>query len=189
MTTSFPSRPPRTRASTRPNNSSDRGYSVLWSLAAEFDSQIDDDLTKAQKRLRDLKAKISNQSKKNFLLERDVRYLDSRIALLIQNRMQLDEEIQERLEDVDQEIGTGGLDDRKRQLYGNLFYLLQAEPRHIAALARLVSLAEIDNLLQSVMFTIYGNQYDSREEFLLLSMFQVFKCNIECIGCSIRNCY
>jgi len=39
----------------------------------------------AQKRLRELKARISAQSKKNFVLERDVRYLDSRIALLIQN--------------------------------------------------------------------------------------------------------
>lgn len=46
---------------------------------------------KAQKRLRDLKGKISAQSKKNFVLERDVRYLDSRIALLIQNRMAADE--------------------------------------------------------------------------------------------------
>lgn len=45
----------------------------------------------AQKRLRDLKSRISSQSKKNFVLERDVRYLDSRIALLIQNRMALDE--------------------------------------------------------------------------------------------------
>jgi hypothetical protein len=48
-------------------------------------------LLAAQKRLRDLKARISAQSKKNFVLERDVRYLDSRIALLIQNRMALDE--------------------------------------------------------------------------------------------------
>jgi hypothetical protein len=45
----------------------------------------------AQKRLRELKSRISTQSKKNFVLERDVRYLDSRIALLIQNRMALDE--------------------------------------------------------------------------------------------------
>jgi len=45
----------------------------------------------AQKILRDLKAKISSQSKKNFVLEKDVRYLDSRIALLIQNRMALEE--------------------------------------------------------------------------------------------------
>jgi hypothetical protein len=45
----------------------------------------------AQKHLRELKAKISSQSKKNFVLEKDVRYLDSRIALLIQNRMALEE--------------------------------------------------------------------------------------------------
>jgi len=45
----------------------------------------------AQKLLRELKAKISSQSKKNFVLEKDVRYLDSRIALLIQNRMALEE--------------------------------------------------------------------------------------------------
>jgi hypothetical protein len=35
------------------------------------------------------------------------------------------------------------------------------------------SMAEIDALLQTVMFTIYGNQYESREEHLLLTMFQV----------------
>lgn len=45
--------------------------------------------------------------------------------------------------------------------------------RHIAHLCRLVSMAEIDALLQTVMFTIYGNQYESREEHLLLTMFQV----------------
>ena len=38
-----------------------------------------------------MKGKISSQSKKNFVLEKDVRYLDSRIALLVQNRMALEE--------------------------------------------------------------------------------------------------
>jgi Ras GTPase-activating-like protein IQGAP2/3 len=52
-------------------------------------------------------------------------------------------------------------------------FLLQSEPRHIAHLCRLVTMAEIDGLLQTVMFTIYGNQYESREEHLLLTMFQV----------------
>ena len=77
-------------------------------MAAEQDVEVEDDLARgpycsyppptplhslhtAQKRLRDLKGKISVQSKKNFVLERDVRYLDSRIALLIQNRMAADE--------------------------------------------------------------------------------------------------
>lgn len=74
----------------------------LYSMAAENDTEIEDELARgqwpvrrqdplltidpaAQKRLRELKARISSQSKKNFVLERDVRYLDSRIALLIQN--------------------------------------------------------------------------------------------------------
>lgn len=59
--------------------------------AKEKDLEISDDLARAQRALRDLKGKISSQSKKNFVLEKDVRYLDSRIALLIANRMALEE--------------------------------------------------------------------------------------------------
>lgn len=157
------------------NNRNTNRYSVtaLYSMAAEQDVEVEDDLARAQKRLRELKGRISAQSKKNFVLERDVRYLDSRIALLIANRMALDEqnEVASTLEESDPSVGNA-LDDRKTQQYANLFFLLQSEPRHIAALCRLVSLAEIDTLLQTVMFTLYGNQYESREEHLLLTMFQ-----------------
>ncbi|CAN8105212.1 unnamed protein product [Discula destructiva] len=142
--------------------------------AQETDLEIEDELAKAQKILRDLKSKISSQSKKNFVLEKDVRYLDSRIALLIQNRMALEEqnEVASHLEDAtDMQEGVFP-NDEKTQRYGNLLFLLQSEPRHIAHLSRLVSMAEIDSLLQTVMFTIYGNQYESREEHLLLTMFQ-----------------
>ncbi|KAI9877313.1 MAG: glyceraldehyde-3-phosphate dehydrogenase 1 [Pleopsidium flavum] len=148
---------------------------VYMSMSAkEKDLEIDDDLAKAQKTLRDLKAKISSQSKKNFVLEKDVRYLDSRIALLIQNRMALEEqnEVANHLEDA-ADLQEGFFpNDEKTQIYGNLLFLLQSEPRHIAHLCRLVTMAEIDSLLQTVMFTIYGNQYESREEHLLLTMFQ-----------------
>ncbi|KAI9322511.1 Rho GTPase activation protein [Dichotomocladium elegans] len=143
-------------------------------MAAEQDIEVEDELAKAQRTLRDLKSIISAQSKKNFMLERDVRFLDSRIALLIQNRMALDEqhEVASHLEEHDDNTEDHYPDDRKMQQYGNLFFLLQSEPRHIATLCRLVSLAEIDTLLQTVMFTLYGNQYESREEHLLLTMFQ-----------------
>ncbi|KAI1198958.1 GTPase [Nemania serpens] len=142
--------------------------------ANETDLEIDDELAKAQKVLRDLKSKISSQSKKNFVLEKDVRYLDSRIALLIQNRMALEEqnEVASHLEDA-LELEEGVFpNDEKTQKYGNLLFLLQSEPKHIAHLCRLVSMAEIDSLLQTVMFTLYGNQYESREEHLLLTMLQ-----------------
>lgn len=152
-----------------------------------------DDVDKhtAQKIQRDYKYKISSQSKKNFVLEKDVRYLDSRIALLIQNRMALEEvrdlpipitdhltnhdqqnEVASHLEDA-ADLQEGFFpNDEKTQKYGNLLFLLQSEPRHIAHLCRLVTMTEIDSLLQTVMFTIYGNQYESREEHLLLTMFQ-----------------
>ncbi|BFZ56423.1 RasGAP protein [Savitreella phatthalungensis] len=142
-------------------------------VAAHEDDDVEDELARAQRRLRKLKANISSQSKKNFVLERDVRYLDSRIALLIQNRMALDESDFGRDFDDDGEPANAHFpDDRRLQQYGNLFCLLQSEPKHIANLTRLVSLSEIDSLLQTVMFTIYGNQYESREENLLLTMFQ-----------------
>ncbi|KAK5135739.1 hypothetical protein LTR08_004725 [Meristemomyces frigidus] len=141
--------------------------------ANQRDLEIEDDLARAQKALRDLKSRISSQSKKNFVLEKDVRYLDSRIALLVQNRMALEErdEVASHLDDADLSEGTFP-NDEKTQKYGNLLFLLQSEPRHIAHLCRLVTMAEIDQLLQTVMFTIYGNQYESREEHLLLTMFQ-----------------
>ncbi|KAJ2909856.1 RasGAP protein [Coemansia aciculifera] len=164
------------------NHSSDadrssRRYSVtaLYSIVAERDEEVSDELSEAQRKLRELKGHISAQSKKNFLLERDVRYLDSRIALLIQNRMAADEvkELSSHLEDVNQGSNDYYPDSEHTQLYGNLFFLLQTEPRHIATLTRLVTLSEIDTLLQTVMFTLYGNQYESREEHLLLTMFQL----------------
>jgi len=64
---------------------------ALWSMAAENDVEVEDELTNSQRKLREMKMKISSQSKRNFILERDVRYLDGRIALLIQNRMALTE--------------------------------------------------------------------------------------------------
>jgi Ras GTPase-activating-like protein IQGAP2/3 len=101
---------PGSMSSKRLTNRNTNRYSVtaLFSMAAEQDVEVEDDLGRgfspfylnllstdhlfpAQKRLRDLKAKISTQSKKNFVLERDVRYLDIRIALLIRNRMDMDE--------------------------------------------------------------------------------------------------
>jgi Ras GTPase-activating-like protein IQGAP2/3 len=82
-------------------------------------------------------------------------------------------EVASHLEDATEMQEGSFPNDDKTQKYGNLMFMLQSEPRHIAHLCRLVSMAEIDSLLQTVMFTIYGNQYESREEHLLLTMFQV----------------
>lgn len=175
-------RPNVNRANATSSNRQSKRYSVaalyMSMGGVDRDDDIDDELAKAQKHLRELKTNISEQSKKNFMLEKDVRYLDSRIALLIQNKMGIEEqnEVASRLDEANNTTSTSAEeyfpDRKKTEIYGNLFFLLQTEPKHIAVLCRLVSMAEIDSLLQTVMFTIYGNQYEQREEHLLLTMFQ-----------------
>ena len=107
-----------------------------------------------------------------------MRYLDGRIALLIANRMALHEQNDMAHACEDQDLPQRAVPhDRRMQAYSNMFFLLQSEPRYIANLCRLVSLGDMDMLLQTVMFTLYGNQYEEREEHLLLAMFQVrFPC-------------
>jgi len=127
-----------------------------------------------QKALYELKREISMMSKSNYTWEQDISSLDKKIALLIQHRITL-EEVMNHTGDINSlhQARTTTLKNKKDiEHYGQLFLLLQRETIYIATLARLVTVGEIDNLLQTVMFTLYGNQYDDEEEHLLLSMFQ-----------------
>ena len=142
--------------------------SIEWSRG--IDPRHESMLKGVQEELEDLKLEITSQSKRNFVLEKDVRYLDSRIALLIANRMTPRD-----IESPDEEhlgIRRVILEQKQLQLYSNLFYLLMTEPRHIATLCSLVSAEELDMFLQTVMFTMYANQYEDFEEHLLLTVFQ-----------------
>lgn len=126
------------------------------------------------KELNNIKRKISTGSKRNFLVEGDLAGLDKKIAVLIRNRISLDEilsskgDITENLKELTVLIK----DPSQREMYGRMFYLLQRHPEYMAHLAGSVKLAEIDPLLQTVMFTLYGNQYEEDEEHLLLTMFR-----------------
>lgn len=149
-----------------------RTYSVhsIFKIIKGQDQEKGDELASLQKSLYELKREIALQSKRNFTLERDIRNLDKKIALLIRNRITI-EEISGDLSLMNKQQGQ--LKNKQaRELYGELFWVLQNDTKYIAMLARLVNLGQIDNLLQTVMFTLYGNQYDEMEEHLLLSMFR-----------------
>eukprot|EP01156_Anaeramoeba_ignava_P002043 Anaeramoba_ignava/a217389_174.p1 GENE.a217389_174~~a217389_174.p1 ORF type:complete len:791 (+),score=185.42 a217389_174:13-2385(+) len=120
-----------------------------------------------------LKKKISTQSRKNFQLEKEIKGLDQKIALLIKNRISLDEIQLEAAENADDLKIISIKDERVREKYSNLFYLLFHEPRYLALVSRYVTPLECEKLLQLIMFTIYGNHYDQREEKLLLLLFEV----------------
>jgi len=148
--------------------------STLFKIVHEQDAEKGDALEAKKKELAEVKKDIALCSKRNFNIDRDVATLDQKIALLIKNRITL-EEVMASSGDINSLLlqrTTTIKDKREREQYGSLFYILQRETVYIATLARLVKLGEIDNLLQTVMFTLYGNQYDDEEEHLLLSLFQ-----------------
>ncbi|XP_065055837.1 uncharacterized protein LOC135684274 isoform X2 [Rhopilema esculentum] len=130
-----------------------------------------DKLIQLRKHLQCIKASICKRCKKNFELEREVRFFDQKIALLINHRISL-QEFPDRMSFGHHRAGVLK-DDLQRQHFGNLFFLLQSKPEYMAQLARIVLPNEIDELLKIVMFSLYGNQYEAREEHLLLRMFEI----------------
>ncbi|XP_068685285.1 uncharacterized protein [Montipora foliosa] len=124
------------------------------------------------KQIRILKERISELSKTNYDLEREVRHFDQLIGFLIAYKKAI-EESSENFIDLERKHEGGHSDDKQQERYGNLFFLLQTEASYLAQLTRIVSLREIDDLLQPVLFSLYGNQYEAREEHLLLTMFQL----------------
>jgi hypothetical protein len=126
---------------------------------------------KVRRQLEELKLDICKQCKKNFQLEKEVCFFDQRIALLINHKISV-EEFPDNVSLGEHRLGALK-DDLQRRCFGNLFYLLQTEPKYLAKLTRSVATTEIDELLQIVMFVLYGNQYEAREEHLLLKMFEL----------------
>jgi len=60
-----------------------------------------------------------------------------------------------------------------KEQYSCLFALLKNEPRYWDALSSVVSLKESVLFVQTVVFDLFGDQYETREEKLLLSIFQL----------------
>eukprot|EP00761_Pharyngomonas_kirbyi_P014047 gb/GECH01014077.1/.p1 GENE.gb/GECH01014077.1/~~gb/GECH01014077.1/.p1 ORF type:complete len:911 (+),score=189.08 gb/GECH01014077.1/:1-2733(+) len=138
--------------------------------------QDEEQLERDMAHLQRLKKDVVLAVKSNFILERKIRNVERRIARLVRNQMEAEDMKKElansfskiRLRDrseVENEL------DAEFQLYEKLFYLLQQEPHYLAKLTRLVRLRNVDILLQTVVFTLFGDQYDEREENLLLSLF------------------
>jgi len=149
----------------------------IFQAVKDQDRSKGDLLAQNQAMLHELKKEISMTTKKNYTLEKDIRSLDQKIGLLIRNRISLEEvlktssDMSEMYKNENNQTTTLS-SQTQTKLYGQLFSLLQRKTDYLARLTKLVKLGEIDNLLQTVMFTLYGNQYEPREEHLLLSMFK-----------------
>ncbi len=123
--------------------------------------------------------------------------LDIKIALLVRNRITLDEVVKMSrakskgtLADLDRQsnnslgVSQDGLfsstnlksldkDSRSRlELYQNLFYLLQTQPKYLAKAIFLIKQVKIRSFMDNILLTIFNFANSSREEYLLLKLFQ-----------------
>jgi hypothetical protein len=57
--------------------------------------------------------------------------------------------------------------------YQNLFYLLQTEPQYLGKLVTLVQPDKMEQFLDTVILTLFGDAFSPREEFLILSLFNL----------------
>jgi len=125
--------------------------------------------------IQELKRKLVSEVRRNHGLEQDIQRLDKKIALLIKNRGNIQEVLaktehkKKRAENKAPEL----ISDQKRELYQNLFYLIQTEPKYLANLLYLCSPEEMSEFLDTVILTLFGDAYSPREEYLILSLFKL----------------
>ncbi|SPQ93554.1 Ras-GAP domain-containing protein [Plasmodiophora brassicae] len=138
-------------------------------LLRSLDPEIDAELQRLHDEMRSMRADIVAHSKSNFILERELDSIDEKIKLLVRNRITLQDVISS--VQMSDRKPAGLLDPKLRTAYENVLYTLQNDPVHFAILARLVTGSEVQQFVQTVVFDFYGDQYDTRDERLLLSLF------------------
>jgi len=117
--------------------------------------------------------------------EKAVDTLDIKIALLVKNRTSLDDVVettkkykkkQAKEAAADHDHGLKALDKESRlklEAYQNLFYLLQTEPKYLAALIfQLKKKDKVQKFIETIVLTLYGYAQNDREEYLLLNLFK-----------------
>ena len=143
----------------------------------------------------ELKKTVITKIRYNQQLEADVSDLDIKIALLVKNKMSLDEVERARKAGAHGTLGQKQRNSvlaaakdpfalalmdketlRKLELYQQMFYLLQTKPEYLARL--FFRLSQIDmgdrarKAVEGVVLTLFGYAQNNREEFLLLKLFQ-----------------
>jgi len=127
--------------------------------------------------IQELKRNMVSELRKNHQLERELWRLDKRIALLIKHRSNIKEIIaaaQKKAKAPKKEGETVfHLSPKQMEGYQNLFYLLQTEPHYLAKLVTLVQPDKMEQFLDTVILTLFGDAFSPREEFLILSLFHL----------------
>ncbi|CAH7690973.1 hypothetical protein PPACK8108_LOCUS26490 [Phakopsora pachyrhizi] len=146
-----------------------------------------------------LRTEVVRSIRENQQLDSHVKELDTKIALLVKNKITLDEVQRasggsKRKKDgvyrnsilaaANDPFASSNLLDknsRKRlECYQRLFYLLQTRPEYLARLFYVIRVVgeddeKVKKVLEGVVLTLFGYAQMRREEFLLLKLFQIYR--------------
>ena len=140
----------------------------------------------------DIRERVVMKIRENISSEAELTNLDQKIALLVKNRISLNEVVHfstkqmksiltnSKEDFADKEgINLKGADkeNRKKKLhYEQLFYLLQTQPHYLTNLMFLMnqqSGAAVTRFLEQTVLTLFSYAQNSREEYLLLNLIDV----------------
>ncbi|XP_049847955.1 ras GTPase-activating-like protein rgaA [Schistocerca gregaria] len=126
--------------------------------------------------IQDLRRQLVKEARKNQHLERSLGNLESRIALLIQNRtsiQEIDRQIRRKQKDaakVLKPFEDFTQDKKLMDAYSGFFYALQVEPKYLAKIAYVIPAEKTDEFTEFLLLTLYGDAYSPREEYLILKL-------------------
>jgi Ras GTPase-activating-like protein IQGAP2/3 len=134
-----------------------------------------------------LRQQVVRKIRENHTLENLINQLDLKIALLVKNRISLDEVIKASRKQYTV-VGDVALahsmlksldkDSRTRlENYQKLFYLIQTRPTYLARLLFAMNQSAIGDrekrFVETIVLTVFGFAQNTREEYLLLKLFKV----------------
>eukprot|EP01116_Phalansterium_solitarium_P009241 TRINITY_DN2330_c0_g1_i1.p1 TRINITY_DN2330_c0_g1~~TRINITY_DN2330_c0_g1_i1.p1 ORF type:complete len:873 (+),score=364.65 TRINITY_DN2330_c0_g1_i1:137-2755(+) len=152
------------------------GNLTVTEIQSLLRGQQEEDDTDFVNEIQELKRNMVSEIRKNHVLERDLKKLDNRIALLIKNRGNIMAEVPSAKKKKEHNESKGAdfaSNHKKMEQYSHLFYLLQTEPKYLANLVYLMTPEQMDNFLETVIITLFGDAFSPREEFLTLKLFQL----------------
>lgn len=149
-------------------------FASLKSSSKEAIQATIEEISQKEGRIRALRANIVANSKLNFEREHQLDEVDKRIKLLVKNRIKVEEAAQALTEnkvEVKEDEKDSSFQGRRIH-YELLFRHLQSHPQYLAKMARLVEGKSVATFVQTVVFDMYGDQYEDRDERLLLLCFR-----------------
>lgn len=140
-----------------------------WEYLKDDPKKLREEIKEHSKKIYDLRREIRPYAKDNHQLEQEVIILDKRIHSVLQDHINPGDF---RDDESESKKPEGSTVLHNRDAYEKMFYLLQKNPRYFAVIAQAVGARDINEFVNTIIFDMYGDQFDTSEERLLLTLFQ-----------------